>query len=81
MQSCPPRDPGSRSFRGAWHKTMLVDIAKEVSAAFVEFDAGCKGYLTRHELRCVYVSLLGHPPPLVRRAANSLRPEHHRQTD
>ena len=42
------------------------DTAKAVAAAFVRFDGGGKGYLTRHELRCAHVALLGHAPSLVR---------------
>ena len=36
--------------------------ARAVGAAFVRFDAGAKGYLTRHELRCAHIALLGHAP-------------------
>jgi hypothetical protein len=31
----------------------------------VQFDTGCKGYLTRHELRVAHVAVLGHAPSQV----------------
>ena len=45
-------------------------VAKDVAAAFVQFDTGSKGFLTRHELRAVYISLLGHAPSKVSRQEN-----------
>ena len=42
-----------------------MDVAKEVTAAFVQFDSGAKGHLTRHELRAAHLALLGHLPSLV----------------
>lgn len=42
-----------------------MDVAKAVSAAFLQFDTGSKGYLTRHELRAAHLALLGHLPSLV----------------
>ena len=42
------------------------DPARAAAQAFVRFDGGEKGYLTRHELRCAHIALLGHPPSLVR---------------
>ena len=47
------------------------DTARAAAHAFTRFDLGSKGYLTRHELRCAHVALLGHPPSLVR-ASKSL---------
>ena len=38
-------------------------------------DGGGKGYLTRHELRCAHISLLGHPPSLIE--VDSLAPKAH----
>ena len=43
-----------------------AEASRAATAAFVRFDCGEKGYLTRHELRCAHVALLGHPPSLVR---------------
>ena len=44
---------------------MQLDPARAAAQAFVRFDGGGKGYLTRHELRCAHIALLGHPPSLV----------------
>lgn len=41
------------------------DPARACAQAFARFDGGSKGYLTRHELRCAHIALLGHPPSLV----------------
>lgn len=41
------------------------DWPKEITRSFLQFDTSSKGYLTRHELRAVYISLLGHAPSLV----------------
>ena len=53
---------GGMSTAGDWDEA----TARTVGAAFVQFDGGSKGYLTRHELRCAHIALLGHPPSLVR---------------
>lgn len=44
---------------------MLEDLAHTVAQAFVQFDTGSKGYLTRHELRVAHVAVLGHAPSQV----------------
>lgn len=44
---------------------MQEDLAHTVAQAFVQFDTGCKGYLTRHELRVAHVAVLGHAPSQV----------------
>jgi Ca2+-binding EF-hand superfamily protein len=44
---------------------MQEDLAHTVAQAFVQFDTGCKGYLTRHELRVAHVAVLGHSPSQV----------------
>ena len=36
------------------------DPSRAAAAAFARFDSGAKGYLTRHELRCAHIALLGH---------------------
>ena len=33
-----------------------------ICATFLAFDSGAKGALTRHELRCAHLSLLGYAP-------------------
>ena len=48
--------------RALW---MQEDLAHTVAQAFVQFDTGCKGYLTRHELRVAHVAVLGHAPSQV----------------
>ena len=63
----PPRIATPRKTR--WHhpaQGYACDeaTARSVGAAFVKFDAGAKGYLTRHELRCAHIALLGHAPSL-----------------
>ena len=40
-------------------------VIREISSAFLTFDSGSKGYLTRHELRAVHLSLLGYEPSLL----------------
>lgn len=45
--------------------SLLGDPAHAVAQAFVQFDSGCKGYLTRHELRVAHVAVLGHQPSLI----------------
>ena len=42
-----------------------MDTARDVASAFVEFDSGSKGFLTRHELRAAHIAILGHPPSLI----------------
>ncbi|KAL1520457.1 hypothetical protein AB1Y20_022038 [Prymnesium parvum] len=49
-------------------------VVREISSAFLAFDCGAKGYLTRHEFRAVHLSLLGHQPSLVE--LNALMPKH-----
>lgn len=39
-------------------------VVREISAAFLRYDTGSKGYLTRHEVRCVHLYLLGYEPSL-----------------
>ena len=39
---------------------------RAVSAAFLEYDSGSKGYLTRHELRCTHLAVLGWNPSKAR---------------
>lgn len=40
-------------------------VIREISSAFLAFDTGSKGYLTRHEVRAVHLSLLGYEPSLL----------------
>ena len=35
------------------------EAVRDVSAAFLEYDGGAKGYLTRHELRAAHLALFG----------------------
>ena len=41
------------------------DAARECAEAFLQFDSGSKGYLTRHEYRVAHIAVLGHPPSVV----------------
>ncbi len=48
---------------------------KDIAAAFVQFDSGAKGYLTRHEIRAAHLSLLGHAPSLLELDALAPKPK------
>ena len=52
--------------QGTGFAPVQLDPARAAAQAFVRFDCGGKGYLTRHELRCAHIALLGHAPSLVR---------------
>ena len=45
-----------------------------ICATFLAFDSGAKGALTRHELRCAHLSLLGYAPS--RLELDALLPKH-----
>ena len=38
---------------------------RDLTAAFLEYDGGGKGHLTRHELRAAHLALLGYVPSLL----------------
>ena len=42
-----------------------VEAVRDVSAAFLEYDGGAKGYLTRHELRAAHLALFGFQPSTI----------------
>ena len=41
------------------------EAVRDVSAAFLEYDGGAKGYLTRHELRAAHLALFGFQPSTI----------------
>ena len=55
--------------------TMLNDdtCVRDLTAAFLEYDGGSKGHLTRHELRAAHLAVLGYVPSLLE--LNALLPK------
>ena len=46
---------------------VTVEEENTINQIFLKFDAGGKGFLTRHELKCACLALLGYKPAKVRK--------------